>query len=93
MGLVYIAAWLGCYMVTMVSPAGIPLNWLKSNVKGNKLILCHDCLEIQVTELHGNVFKELTRNVTEVVLETYVSYIEPDAFAGLEGITHLTFER
>ena len=84
-------AWMCCCMVVKVSLTRIPLAWLTSNINGDELFICDKCRHIEITELHGNVFKQLTRNVTKVILETHVSHIEPDAFAGLENIKHLTF--
>ena len=77
----------------MVSLTRIPLAWLNSYVDEDKLVICDRCRHMKITELHDNVFKHITHNVTEVELEMHVSVIEPYAFVGLEGIKHLTFKR
>ena len=82
-------AWLCCHMTFMISTTRIPLTWLNADVEDGELEINDMLKTIQVTELHNNVFKQLTHNVTMVMLYTHIHHIEPEAFAGLEGIKHL----
>ena len=95
MKFVYFMTWLLYHIVLMVSTARIPSAWLKSKQWGNQLVI-HDLSSespVKITELQDNIFKQLIANVTTVELYTSITIIAPAAFAGLEDIVHLVFER
>ncbi len=78
-------------MVSVITMSRIPISWLQTKVLGNRLHIDDDSENVKVTELHANVFSQLSSNVTEIELCTHVTSIQPGAFAGLEGIRLLEF--